>query len=212
MISLPQALAGIRNRPATQDDLTSLWDFLAIAAYVAAHLPGWQRSEDFGFIAERDGGPIGAAWARQFAPGEEPAFFVDERTPEITIGVRPHIRGRGVGEILLHALIGEAARRGVGLNVRHDNPAQRLYERVGFRLVPGSGVPNRVGDTSFGMLWAAPRQLESDQKELISHQVTATSRRSRESGNPGHERPQPLVLGPRFREGDDNPLRRPTSF
>ena len=59
--------------------------------------------------------------------------------------------------MLLHALIGEAARRGVGLNVRHDNPAQRLYERVGFRLVPGSGVPNRVGGTSFGMRWAAPR-------------------------------------------------------
>ena len=159
VISLPQALAGIRNRPATQDDLTSLWDFLAIAAYVAAHLPGWQRSEDFGFIAERDGGPTGAAWARQFAPGEEPAFFVDERTPEITIGVRPHIRGRGVGEMLLHALIGEAARRGVGLclNVRHDNPARRLYERVGFRLVPGSSVPNRVGGTSFGMLWSTRR-------------------------------------------------------
>jgi hypothetical protein len=60
--------------------------------------------------------------------------------------------------MLLHALVAEAARRGVGLclNVRHDNPAQRLYERVGFRLVPGSGVPNRVGGTSFGMIWAAP--------------------------------------------------------
>lgn len=118
---------GIRSRPATQDDLTILWDFLAITAYepdaeaakavpfVAAHLAGWQRSEDFGFIAEFDGGPIGAAWARQFAPGEEPAFFVDERTPEITIGVRPHIRGRGVGRALLHALLAEATRRDIGL-------------------------------------------------------------------------------------------------
>jgi GNAT superfamily N-acetyltransferase len=162
---------GIRSPPATEEDLTILWDFLAIAEYepdvgaakavpfVAFHLAGWQRSDDFGFIAERDGGPIGAAWARQFAPGEEPAFFVDERTPEITIGVRPHIRGRGVGRMLLHALFTEAAQRGVGLclNVRHDNPARRLYERVGFRLVPGSGAPNRVGGTSFGMLWAAPR-------------------------------------------------------
>src|ERR1700730_11831454 len=54
--------------------------------------------------------------------------------------------------MLLDALVAEAARRGVGLclNVRHDNPARRLYERVGFRLVPGSGVPNRVGGTSFG--------------------------------------------------------------
>ena len=113
----------IRSRPATQGDLTILWDFLAIAAYepdveaakvvpfVAFHLAGWQRSDDFGFIAERDGGPIGAAWARQFAPGEEPAFFVDERTPEITIGVRPHIRGRGVGEMLLNSLLAEAMRR-----------------------------------------------------------------------------------------------------
>jgi GNAT superfamily N-acetyltransferase len=162
---------GIRRRPATQDDLTNLWDFAAIAAYepdadaakavpfVAAHLAGWQRPEDFGFIAERDGGPIGAAWARQFAPDEQPAFFVDERTPEVTIGVNSYVRGRGVGGMLLHALLGEAARRGIGLclNVRHDNPARRLYERVGFRLVPGSGVRNRVGGTSFGMLWAAPR-------------------------------------------------------
>jgi ribosomal protein S18 acetylase RimI-like enzyme len=161
---------GIRCRPATQDDLPILWDFAAIAAYepdadaakavpfVAAHLVGWQRPEDFGFIAERDGAAIGAAWARQFARDEQPAFFVDECTPEVTIGVKPHLRGRGVGGMLLHALLAEAAQRGVGLclNVRHDNPAQRLYERVGFRLVSGSGVPNRVGGTSFGMRWAAP--------------------------------------------------------
>ena len=54
----------IRIRSATQDDLGILWDFLVIAAheadvavakavpFVAAHLASWQRSEDFGFIAE----------------------------------------------------------------------------------------------------------------------------------------------------------------
>ena len=72
----------ISIRPATQDDLAVLWDFLVIAAheadvtaakavpFVAAHLAGWQRSEDFGFIAERDAEAIGAVWARQFSPGE----------------------------------------------------------------------------------------------------------------------------------------------
>lgn len=161
----------IQLRAATNDDLSILWDFLAIAAYeadvaaakavpfVAAHLAGWQRSPDFGFIAEQDGAPVGAAWARQFSPDEEPAFYVDNRTPEITIGVKPRLQGQGVGGKLLHALIAEAAGRGVGLclNVRHDNPARRLYERLGFCLVPGSGVPNRVGGTSFGMIWATPR-------------------------------------------------------
>jgi ribosomal protein S18 acetylase RimI-like enzyme len=164
-------MSGISIRPATRDDLAVLWDFLAIAAYeadaasakavpfVAAHLEGWQRSEDFGFIAERNAEAIGAAWARQFSPDEQPVFYADGRTPEVTIGVSGAARGQGVGARLLSALIAEAARRGVGLclNVRHDNPARRLYERNGFRLVPGSAVPNRVGGTSFGMIWAAPR-------------------------------------------------------
>src|SRR5438874_3050313 len=159
---------GIRSRPATQDDLPILWDFLAIAAYepdadtakgvpfAAAHLAGWRRPEDFGFIAEQDGVAIGAAWARQFSPDEQPAFYVDAHTPEVTIGVKSDNRARGIGGRLLEAVIAEATRRGVGLclNVRHDNPARRLYERIGFRLVPGSGVPNRVGGTSFGMVWS----------------------------------------------------------
>jgi GNAT superfamily N-acetyltransferase len=129
----------IRVRPATQDDLAVLWDFLVIAAYeadiaaakavpfVAAHLEGWQRSEDFGFIAERDAEAIGAAWARQFSPDEQPAFYLDRRTPEVTIGVTEAVRGEGVGARLLSALIAEAARRRVGLclNVRHDWAAPR---------------------------------------------------------------------------------------
>jgi GNAT superfamily N-acetyltransferase len=164
-------MIGITIRPATQGDLAVLWDFLAIAGYeadvaaakavpfVAMHLAGWQRSEDFGFIAERDAEALGAAWARQFSPDEQPAFYVDGRTPEVTIGVSKAARGQGIGAGLLSALFAEAARRRVGLclNVRHDNPARRLYERSGFRLVPGSAVPNRVGGTSFGMIRAAPR-------------------------------------------------------
>jgi ribosomal protein S18 acetylase RimI-like enzyme len=163
---------GLAIRPATPDDLGALWVFLAIAGYeadvaaaktvpfVATHLAGWQRKQDFGFIAEEDGVPVGAAWARQFLPDEEPLFYVDARTPEVTIGVKPLLRGRGVGGALLQALCAEAARREVGLclNVRHDNPARRLYDRVGFRQLPGGAIPNRVGGTSFGMTWIPPRR------------------------------------------------------
>ena len=108
-------------RPAGQDDLEVLWDFLAMAAYepdaeaakavprVAKYLVGWQRPGDFGFIAEQNGEIIGATWARRFSAEELRVPYGDEETPKVSIGVKPNARGQGVGEKLMRALIGEAA-------------------------------------------------------------------------------------------------------
>ncbi len=156
-------------RPATQGDLDLLWRYLAIAAYepdvaaaravpfVAEHLDGWMRWGDFGFVAEVDGTAVGAAWARLTVPDDNP-FYVDDRTPELSIGVEAVARGQGVGARLMEAIIDEARRRGQGLclNVRHDNPARRLYERLGFVLMPGAEAPNRVGGVSLGMVLSGP--------------------------------------------------------
>ena len=53
-----------------------------------------------------------------------------------TMAVAPAAQGRGLGALLLDALLQEAARRGhrtTSLEVRADNePAQRLYARRGF--------------------------------------------------------------------------------
>lgn len=152
-------------RPAIQDDFEVLWDFLAMAAYepntetakavpaVAKYLVGWQRPGDFGFIAEQDGGTIGAAWARHFSADELQLPYGDEDAPKVSIGVKPHARGQGVGERLMRTLMGEAARRGLGLclSVRSENPARRLYQRLGFRDIPGSVTMNRAGSVSIGM-------------------------------------------------------------
>src|SRR5437879_762227 len=113
-------------RPAVQDDLEVLWDFLAMAAYelhaaaakavpfVAKYLVGWQRPGDFGFIAEQNGEILGAAWARRFSTEELRSPYGDEETPKVSIGVKPEARGQGVGEKLMRALMGAAARRGLG--------------------------------------------------------------------------------------------------
>jgi ribosomal-protein-alanine N-acetyltransferase len=57
----------------------------------------------------------------------------------LTIGVRPELQGRGVGSMLLTALLDEAAVRHCGevfLDVRADNDrARRLYERFGFTAI-----------------------------------------------------------------------------
>lgn len=156
----------LRLRLAAQNDLETLWNFLAIAAYepnlaaakgipvVALHLLGWQRPVDFGVIAELDGSAIGAAWARQFSIDEKPVFYVGERTPEVSIGVLENFRGQCVGTSLLTALRLEAIRRNVGLclNVRATNPAVRLYQKIGFRSIQGTEVKNRAGGFSFGMV------------------------------------------------------------
>lgn len=152
-------------RPAVQDDLEVLWNFLALAAYepdaeaakaipgVAKYLVGWQRPGDFGCIAAQNGDIIGAAWARRFSAAELKVPYGDEEAPKVSIGVQPHARGQGVGEKLMGAVIGEAAHRGLRLclSVRSDNPARRLYERLGFRDMPGSAVTNRTGGISIGM-------------------------------------------------------------
>jgi len=154
-------------RPTVTDDLETLWEFQAMAAYeqdvavaksipmVASYLDDWPRPDDFGFVAEQNGLAIGAAWARQFSPQGKPGVYCEERTPEMSIGVRASVRGQGVGEKLIRTLTAEAKRRGfrVCLNVRQSNPARRLYERLGFQVLPGMTVTNRVGGLSDWMLW-----------------------------------------------------------
>lgn len=64
-------------------------------------------------------------------------LYVDRMKSEIRlmdIALLPEYRNRGVGRALVQDLLDEAvrARRFVSLHVEDDNPAKRLYERMGF--------------------------------------------------------------------------------
>ena len=74
-------------------------------------------------------------------------LYVDRRIDEIRvidIALLPEHRGRGLGTSLLREVLREAVEAGlaVTLHVEPDNPAVRLYQRLGFQAEPerGEGV------------------------------------------------------------------------
>jgi PPOX class probable F420-dependent enzyme len=146
-------------RPAGADDRPVLERMLALAVdwrpgtpvrpvadvlaepSLAHYVTGWGSDRDAGVVAEAAGVPVGAAWWRYLGRDDPGYGFVDEAVPELSIGVTPEARGRGVGTLLLAALVDEARRRsvpGLSLSVEDENPAARLYRRLGF--VPADHV------------------------------------------------------------------------
>jgi ribosomal protein S18 acetylase RimI-like enzyme len=63
----------------------------------------------------------------------------------VDVALMPAFRGRGVGTRLLAPVIAEAEARGVPttIHVERENPAQRLYARLGFAPVADEGVYQR---------------------------------------------------------------------
>lgn len=124
--------------PAGQPPLDpAIVDLPEIARYAAA----WGREGDGGFAAEAPGQaePLGAVWLRLWPDDGRGYGFVAADIPELSIAVLPGQRGQGLGTRLLEAALA-AARvrwRGVSLSVAPDNPALRLYQRFGFRVVGG---------------------------------------------------------------------------
>jgi len=101
--------------------------FMAQHAYYQANYPGaaW-------LVIERDGVPAGR-------------LYVHRREKEIRlvdIALLPEHRGFGIGSRLLGELIAEstAAGKPLRIHVEKNNPALRLYERLGFVPIADKGV------------------------------------------------------------------------
>ena len=146
-------------RPATAGDAAFLADMLMEAVnwspewrprsrqrvlsdpHTAHYVAGWPRDGDLGVVAEAGGTPVGACWLR-FFPASDPGYgYAGPGVPELTIGVAPGWRGRGVGRALLRALAAAAAGaviERVSLSVERKNDARRLYAAEGFAVTDSS--------------------------------------------------------------------------
>jgi ribosomal protein S18 acetylase RimI-like enzyme len=148
-------------RPLLQSDEAVLWEMLYHGIYVpdgatpperqvvchpqlARYVRDWGRADDRGFLAEDAASrePIGAAWIRLLTGDSKGFGYADDVTPELSVAVLPEYMGRGIGTRLLAKLLEAASPDydAVSLSVDADNPALRLYERLGFQTVGTTGT------------------------------------------------------------------------
>ena len=135
-------------RPLTAGDEPVLWEMLYQALRksddtpreivrqreYARHVEGWGRAGDTGFVAldaEHKDDLLGAAWFR-LSPNESEA----RDTPELAFAVKSGHRKRGIGAAILTQLVkANPQYNAVSMSASANNPAVRLYERFGFKIV-----------------------------------------------------------------------------
>jgi GNAT superfamily N-acetyltransferase len=83
-------------------------------------------------IVTRRGEPIG----RLYLFEDEREFLI------IDVTIAPQARGAGIGAAILEDIFALAAPTGkrVAIHVEKNNPARRLYSRVGFRMAEDQGI------------------------------------------------------------------------
>jgi ribosomal protein S18 acetylase RimI-like enzyme len=120
--------------------------------YLKRYVSGWGAPNDVGVIGYEGSKPIGAVWSRLLTGDNRTYGYVDDDTPELAAAVLPEYIGKGVGTKLLRAYLNKAEVLfpAVALTVRVDNPAFRLYRRMGF--VINKEITNRVGTKSYVMI------------------------------------------------------------
>ena len=142
-------------RPLEPSDESFLWEMLYQAIYVpiettplpkeiiyqpelAKYVRDWQTN-DIGLIAvlESNQTPIGATWIRLFNLNNPGYGYINDETPELSIAVLPEYRNQGVGTRLILDLLERIKDLypAISLSVSSDNPALRLYQRLGFEIV-----------------------------------------------------------------------------
>ena len=132
-------------RPLTTADKPILWEMLYQALHTAEggpprdtvkrpefarYVAGWGRPGDAGFVAHdtRSDELLGAVWIRRLS--DQP-----DAPPDLAFAVKPGLR-RGIGAALLTQLVKAYPEQStISIRSSAKNPAVRLYERFGFKIV-----------------------------------------------------------------------------
>lgn len=160
------AAFGLRYRPVTDADMAFLSALYASTRADELSMTGWPEVTKSLFVVQQFAAQHGD-YAKNY-PGMERRvieqggaavgrIYVDltgDACHLIDIALMPMARGRGAGGAILTDLMAHAARmkKPVTLSVIADNPARRLYERMGF-------VTTETGTLYNAMKWQPPGPL-----------------------------------------------------
>ncbi len=154
-----------------QDEWSLLEDFLYEAIYVPEGFEGeiprsvifddpkcraafegfGSLADDRAVVAEVGSEVVGACWVRT----TDEYGHIDNDTPSFSISLYPSYRSQGIGTAMMRALLDELRDAGyvrASLSVQKENPALRLYERLGFQI---------IGDGFDETEWLMAKDLQS---------------------------------------------------
>lgn len=147
-------MVSITLRPIQPEDMTFLCEVYASTRQEELAMVEWDEAQKTAFLQMQfaaqhtyyqenytnavflvillDGQPVGRLYVARWA----------EEIRLIDVALLPAYRGAGIGSGLLRALMAEAAQAGkpLRIHVEKQNPALRLYERLGFRPIVDRGV------------------------------------------------------------------------
>ena len=144
----------IRFRPIREDDVEFLYRVYASTREEEMALTGWGDAEKETFLRMQFNAQhtyyqrtyTDATFEIILISGEPIGrLYLDRRKDEhriVDIALLTAHRGAGIGGAIMRDLLREAADAGkpVRIHVEQNNPAMRLYERLGFRKVGDTGV------------------------------------------------------------------------
>ncbi|MEK6659766.1 MAG: GNAT family N-acetyltransferase, partial [Campylobacterota bacterium] len=97
-------------------------------------------SKDLGLYALSEHKIAGGAWIRLLREDDKANAFVDEKTPILTIGVKPEFRGIGIGSAMLEQLFLEAGAlfEQISVSVLNNEKGVSFFKKHGFVEVENS--------------------------------------------------------------------------
>jgi ribosomal protein S18 acetylase RimI-like enzyme len=121
-----------------KDDTNPLPKDIIYEPKINIYIKDFGQKHDLCLVAIVEDNIVGAVWTRVFLKPNRGFGYVDDHTPELSISINKEYRNKGIGTKLMENMLFALKKDGykqVSLSVQKENPAYRIYEKLGFRIV-----------------------------------------------------------------------------